>query len=35
MTHAIGYLAALVTFVVADMVWLGTMTPSLLPADAG
>ena len=27
LTYATGYLAALVTFVAADMVWLGTMAP--------
>jgi len=27
MTYLIGYLVALVTFVAADMVWLGTMAP--------
>ena len=27
MTQVVGYLAALATFVVADMVWLGLMTP--------
>ena len=27
MTQVVGYLAALVTFVIADMIWLGVMTP--------
>lgn len=27
MTQVVGYLAALATFVVADMIWLGLMTP--------
>jgi uncharacterized membrane protein len=35
MINAISYLVALVTFVAADMVWLGTMTPRLYRPTLG
>ena len=33
MTQVVGYLAALVTFLVADMIWLGLMTPRFYRRD--